>query len=278
MKKLLLQSFLLAALIGLLTWGCAPLAQASTSPLTPGKCNKAVLGLQWMLQGHKPSAYYQTVHPFHRKLNGCYGAYTKSSVKAAKWRMGWPLNAVASSQGPIAGPWFIKVLKGQLKRPLSYVEAAVKRLRPTPQPIPWQSKLVSAARNQLGTHEEPWGSNWGYWVRQYLAAAGVYYPAPWCAAFQQWVRAHIGWHRIAYGSASVYYIIDWSKQHTLVRAVAKPGMYAAFLDHGGHLGLISEVGRYGFWTIDGNYSDRVIAVYRHWGERAVVFIEASPVN
>jgi hypothetical protein len=52
--------------------------------------------------------------------------------------------------------------------------------------------LVNVLTSQLGATEHPLGSNWGRPVQDYLEAAGIDYPAPWCAAFIEWGLRKIG--------------------------------------------------------------------------------------
>lgn len=44
-------------------------------------------------------------------------------------------------------------------------------------------QVVKDAIANIGVEEIPRGSNWGKWVKKYLASVDIYYPAPWCAAF-----------------------------------------------------------------------------------------------
>lgn len=54
------------------------------------------------------------------------------------------------------------------------------------------SSLPQVLETQIGVSETPSGSNWGPKVSEYLAAAGVKVPAPWCAAFIEWGMQKIG--------------------------------------------------------------------------------------
>ena len=44
-------------------------------------------------------------------------------------------------------------------------------------------KVIEGGWENLGVEEIPRGSNWGKYVKQYLASVGIKYPAAWCAAF-----------------------------------------------------------------------------------------------
>ena len=55
-----------------------------------------------------------------------------------------------------------------------------------------EDSLVNVLKSQIGQTEHPIGSNWGQPVQEYLEAAGINRPAPWCAAFIEWGLQKIG--------------------------------------------------------------------------------------
>lgn len=55
-----------------------------------------------------------------------------------------------------------------------------------------EDSLVNVLKSQIGQTEHPRGSNWGHPVQEYLEAAGINRPAPWCAAFIEWGLQKIG--------------------------------------------------------------------------------------
>ena len=55
-----------------------------------------------------------------------------------------------------------------------------------------EDSLVNVLISQIGQTEHPIGSNWGHPVQEYLEAAGINQPAPWCAAFIEWGLQKIG--------------------------------------------------------------------------------------
>lgn len=62
----------------------------------------------------------------------------------------------------------------------------------SPLAIGSEDSLVNVLSSQIGQTEHPKGSNWGRPVQEYLEAAGINRPAPWCAAFIEWGLQKIG--------------------------------------------------------------------------------------
>lgn len=62
----------------------------------------------------------------------------------------------------------------------------------SPLAIGSEDLLVNVLSSQIGQTEHPIGSNWGHPVQEYLEAAGINQPAPWCAAFIEWGLQKIG--------------------------------------------------------------------------------------
>lgn len=76
-----------------------------------------------------------------------------------------------------------------------------------------RSRAVDVALKEVGVTESPAGSNWGPRVSQYLRAAGINFPAPWCAAFVTWVLGRIGYVVTTPGPASVESWVVWGGKH-----------------------------------------------------------------
>ena len=72
--------------------------------------------------------------------------------------------------------------------------------------------LESALRD-VGVHEMPPGSNWGQRVAQYLRAAGINSPAPWCAAFVTYHLRKVGYEVTTPNPASVENWVVWARKH-----------------------------------------------------------------
>lgn len=116
--------------------------------------------------------------------------------------------------------------------------------------------LVVEARKYIGLHEEPWGSNDGYWVRKFQSATGAY-RAPWCVSFLQFcIKTRLG-YTIADDTAGVFYLVNWARRNGCLRAVAQPGDLVAFLWGAGHIGIVESVRADYIGTIEGNSSNQV---------------------
>lgn len=256
----------------LVLFAFAPDAVAAPATLHVGSHGKRVAGLQWLLGGHVPS-HFRSIRTFPRKPNGLYGKRTADAVAAAKWRMGYPAHAVNRS----AGPLLFDLLLGRKKRPIAWIQTAAYRQRRLVQIqadvklSACQRRVIEIGRSQLGQHEQPFGSNWGGMVPAYLAAAGIHYPAPWCAAWTQWVMVNAGYGRYANASAGVFYIEGWAHQHGLLRATPHPGVLVLFLTSQGHMGIVERVRQDGVVSLEGNASNQVERRF-HAYSRSMVFV------
>lgn len=125
---------------------------------------------------------------------------------------------------------------------------------------------LKVAQSQVGQMEKPLGSNWGHPVQDYLAAAGLNFPAAWCMAFMYW----------CFGQASKGMAIVNPLTQT---ASVSHAWQVAFPDHksnfitgfapqvgdifimefqagGGHTGIVETVNADGsLGTIEGNTDD-----------------------
>jgi hypothetical protein len=120
-------------------------------------------------------------------------------------------------------------------------------------------RIVNRAHSFLGLHENPPGSNRGFFVEQcqratFLSGSGW----PWCAAFVCKVAQDCG-VPLAYNGAGAH---DLANHHPPVHLIdAKPGDVVDFLIGSGHTGILLSHGPPGFvTTIDGNWGDRVTQV------------------
>lgn len=124
---------------------------------------------------------------------------------------------------------------------------------------------LMAARSQIGVREE--SPNWGVDVKTYLEAAGIRIPAPWCAAFVNWV-AEIAAQLLGVVSpleeikhqalAHAYY--EWAKKNGYLVKPEEvlPGdlfvLWFPSLGRYGHIGFVDRIdlARKSYWTIEGN--------------------------
>ncbi|EBQ8762752.1 CHAP domain-containing protein [Salmonella enterica] len=117
------------------------------------------------------------------------------------------------------------------------------------------SDVIEIAKTQIGTSEEPKGSNWGEAVEKYLRAVSINFPAPWCAAFVVWCHKEAGVDSIPHTGG----VLDmWNKAYKQ-HAVLNPQPGDVFIqDHGGgngHAGIVESVNGQTINTIEGNTND-----------------------
>jgi len=137
-------------------------------------------------------------------------------------------------------------------------------------------KAVELARQSLGVREDL-GPNWGRWVQVYLKAAGLLFPAPWCAAFVSFkihqAAERLGmsarWPRRAPAAVSSSFLFRWARREGLL--IREPEAGCAFLIDGGptghrHTGFVASVDRAArtIRTIEGNIGDRVCSRELPW--------------
>lgn len=125
---------------------------------------------------------------------------------------------------------------------------------------PLHEIALQNAIKEIGTQEEPKGSNWGKRVQQYLASIGINSPAPWCMAF-------------------VYFCFDEaSKQLQRTNPLVRTGLVLGawnkakinngrikpepgdifIMDFGGgtgHTGIVEKVEGLWIYTVEGNTND-----------------------
>ena len=131
---------------------------------------------------------------------------------------------------------------------------------------PKRDSLIAWAEGEhaKGIHEIPDGSNWSPRIKDYLAAAGLDFPAPWCESF-----ACCGnWEAVgAYPIGHTGLVLGaWNKARELgmaktVRYFPRPADQFVMLhgDGTGHTGFIYRVSKDGRTvnTIEGNCANRV---------------------
>lgn len=125
-------------------------------------------------------------------------------------------------------------------------------------------KAVALARQSVGVREEPLGSNWGPYVKIYLASVGLTDPEPWCAAFVnykiQQAATQLGqkaqWPKTGYCPS----IGDWARANNAFLSAPVAG--CVFLVHSSaegryiHTGFVIAVNDDGtVSTVEGNTND-----------------------
>jgi|688.fasta_scaffold76603_5 hypothetical protein len=124
----------------------------------------------------------------------------------------------------------------------------------TPQPSAFSHSnafsLPQVLETQIGVSEQPSGSNWGPKVSEYLAAAGISFPAPWCAAFIEW-----GMQKIGKKGAGAY-VPSWNVAAKVVKHPRRGDLgliYFPSLKRYAHIYCVSEtISSSSVRTIEGN--------------------------
>lgn len=111
--------------------------------------------------------------------------------------------------------------------------------------LPFEERVLLQAYANAGQKEV--GTNWGPFVKMALAAAGVFGPAPWCAAFLTFCLTKAGspksliFFKVVL-PASTYYWWRYATRNGRARTTPKRGMFwVGNNDSGGHIGVIAEV-------------------------------------
>lgn len=123
-----------------------------------------------------------------------------------------------------------------------------------------RSAFVAVAKGEIGTTEQPIGSNqtkYGAW----FGADG----SPWCAIFVSWcaAQADIAEETMPRSFAAVGEFQEWFRQRGLFRAksagyVPQPGDLMIQKSAGAsHIGIVEKADENGFKTIEGNSSNKV---------------------
>lgn len=117
--------------------------------------------------------------------------------------------------------------------------------------------VLELARSQVGIRESP--SNWGPMVQKFLAATGINFPAPWCAAYTYWVLETVaerhGVETPMVRSAYCPTIYAWAEtQEILHRNPERGDCFLLISGRARHIGFVSAVSKRAFSTIEGNTS------------------------
>jgi hypothetical protein len=124
-----------------------------------------------------------------------------------------------------------------------------------------QTDALKVAVTQLGQHENPFGSNWGKPVQDYLKTVGINFPASWCMAFVYWCYDQTCKEKgIANPLVKSGGVLNcWNSADKKYRVVGKPQAGDIFImDFGkglGHTGIVEKVDANFVYTIDGNTND-----------------------
>lgn len=139
--------------------------------------------------------------------------------------------------------------------------------------LPMHLNAFMHAQSMLGVTEEyidgRW-TNWGPEIKQFLFAAGLSTPAPWCAAFINWCAEQAAVDKNTTSAledvrlqAYVQSYADWAENNNkfIPKDDAGPGdlfiLYYPSLERYAHIGFVDEVNEEEGWftTIEGNTND-----------------------
>lgn len=109
-------------------------------------------------------------------------------------------------------------------------------------------KVIEEAWKNLGTEEIPRGSNWGKYVKAYLASVDIDYPASWCAAFVYYrissAAKELGITSKFIKTASCQAIYQWAAKNNHILTVPKDGcvflQWHAELHRYAHTGFVKS--------------------------------------
>lgn len=139
-------------------------------------------------------------------------------------------------------------------------------------------RTLAVLDSQVGVAESP--SNWGPKVSLYLRAAGIFSPAPWCAALLTWALLEAGADRkkLPKFAASTYFWWDWARKNKRLITDgkrARRGFFGVWNGKGGgHIFAVTRPqGTYSVMTIEGNTNEAgeregkyVMRRYRPWSQ------------
>lgn len=123
--------------------------------------------------------------------------------------------------------------------------------------LPLPERFLYVARSQVGVREVT--ANWSPVIKLYLKVAGVFFPAPWCAAFLTWCLLEAGADRkkLPKFPASTYYWWSWAKANgRLLNAPSRGRLIVVNGAKGGHIGVVRAVDGALVETIEGNTDDK----------------------
>jgi len=287
----------------LVTLAVAASSLAATSPrhdaypLRVGSAGPNCAYIKFLVRDPRPKAnvFTQVKGTYAKKsgMGGYCNAALGKALEAYKWRLGYPKKWVK----PVAGRYFVALLRGRVKRPPDWVRVAAQRLaaieaaQPTALAVKWKTLLQTWLDHPI--YET--SSNRGPCISTScivggrsltIQAATGAYGAAWCVSTQQAAAVAIGYGTFANRTASVYYAVDYANAHGWLSAKAKVGSIVAFITYNsrgqrvagtGHMGFVMKTTAAGFVYVAGNDSNRVNEHFLNFGARPYVFIRLPRV-
>ncbi len=129
---------------------------------------------------------------------------------------------------------------------------------------PLSERVLHVARSQERKKVRELSPNWGGMVTAYLKVAGLFGPAPWCAAFVYWCLVESGADRskLWKGPASTWSLAVWAKATGRLSVGARRGDVFVWNTgtpqrYGtGHTGVVTKAEGSNLKTIEGNTNDK----------------------
>lgn len=177
---------------------------------TPYIKGQKVKDAQWLLKGNNR---FKGLAPFKDGIvDGIYGPQSASATRSAKYWLGYPRAALNG----LFGQTLYEYLRPQHWRPLpeSYRERRNYRLAAAAQTK--GQKALDFAINEIGNHEDPWGSN-----RQKYGSWYGFNGVPWCAIFESYCFGHTGTPTYHY-AACLYIYLDAASNRNDLKLVWTP--------------------------------------------------------
>lgn len=120
----------------------------------------------------------------------------------------------------------------------------------------FREAALRAAVSDIGVTEHPPNSNWGPRVSQYLVAAGIHTPAPWCMAAVHFWFKEAGLDLKYPNEASVGFFQQWANQHGYVVHAPERGDVVCYQfdadNWPDHVGIVEKVDGGTIHTVEGN--------------------------
>ena len=199
--------------------------------------------------------------------DGVFGPLTEAAVKDFQERHDGPDKRPLVVDG-VVGPLTWGALFGEVVSDAGLSE-------PAP-PGSLAATIVEVACGQVGSSEDPPGTNWGNGIPKYLRAVGLDSSAQWCQGFAWWCALEAAkrlghsttrWPQPSASTCTTFrdaQKLGWSYKPAEVMAGTKtirPGDFVytklRWREWHGHVGIVEKVEGFYVHTIEGNTSNKV---------------------
>jgi len=258
----------------LAAWMGAAAKKAGLPPELPIMAALQESGLRNLPGGDADSAgFFQMRERYWN--TGQYRGYRDDPELQLRWFIDHALNEQAAhpefTRSPASyGEWIANVERpaaehrGKYQPHLTEAQRLLARADDQPQleasadvdaPTSIPEQMLKIAAKELGTREDPPGSNDSPRIAQYRTAGPPAGVGPWCAYFVSWVSRRAGVPLGDQGFASVDALWAWAEQTGRAAQSPKPGDLIVWDEH---VGIVERIDADGtIHTIEGNSSDEV---------------------